>query len=43
MAILYSYPKANVDGDELLIISDNDAKRSTRRLTLQSVAGWLAA
>jgi len=41
MAILYSYPKANVDGDELLIISDNDAKRSTRSLTLQSVADWL--
>lgn len=41
MAILYSYPKANVDGDELLIISDNDAKKSTRSLSLQSVADWL--
>lgn len=41
MAILYSYPKASVDGNELLIITDNDAKKSTRSLTLQSVADWL--
>tara|TARA_R100001443_G_scaffold85712_2_gene92410 strand:- start:7491 stop:8915 length:1425 start_codon:yes stop_codon:yes gene_type:complete len=41
MAILYSYPKVKVDGDELLIITDSDFKKSTRSVSMTSLADWI--
>ena len=41
MAIIYTYPKASVEGGELLLITDNDIHKSTRNLGVETFAKWI--
>ena len=41
MAIIYTYPKASVEGGELLLITDNDIHKSTRNLGVGTFAKWI--